>query len=211
MSFGAEIVAVEDAEQHRALARQNAREVKLIEHPLDPVRMLTDVLEEEDAVVHMRQMRRAREMRDHGKIATPQRTLAGEVGTVERALHRVVVVAEQAPAMVEREGRRRRGAEIGRHGTGERRHPGVRQRGELEGREIAVAEPAFTLFGNAAEIDAVEQARPAIAATRSDGDFDPGIVRHPADRREPLVVGGRKPLPARRAGGIDDHAVTERR
>ena len=38
-----EIVAVEDAEQHRALPRQNARKVKLIEHPLDPVRMLTDV------------------------------------------------------------------------------------------------------------------------------------------------------------------------
>ena len=46
-----ELVAVERAEQHRALPRQNAGEMQLVEHPLDPIRMLADVLEEQDAAV----------------------------------------------------------------------------------------------------------------------------------------------------------------
>ena len=41
----------------------------------------------------------------------------------------------------------------------------------------------------------VEKARPSIAATQGNCQLDPMVVRHPADGREPFVVGGGKSLP----------------
>ena len=125
----------------------------------------------------------------------------------------VRVAAEQAPAMVERERRRRRGAEIvGGHRPGERRHSGVRQRGELEGREIAVAEPALPgVAASAAEIEAVEQARPAIAAAHGDGELR--RRDRPPCARSPRGARRRAPKTAASAScrWIDDDPVAERR
>ena len=81
-----ELVAVERAQQHRALSRQDAGEVKLIEHPFDAVRVLGDVLEKENPVLDARQVRCSDEMRDQREVAAPQRPFAFEIRTVERAL-----------------------------------------------------------------------------------------------------------------------------
>ena len=118
-----------------------------------------------------RQMRRADEMRDHREVAAPQRALAVEIRTVERALDSMPVAAEQTPAMVERESRRRLGAEVvRRHRPGEGRHAGVRERRELERGEVAVAEPSLAGERERREIDAIEQPRPAVAAAHRHRD-----------------------------------------
>ena len=130
---------------------------------------------------------------------------------LEFAFDLVAITAEKAPAMVERERRRRGGAEVrGDHGAPERRHPRVRERGQLERREIAVPEPSLPFRGERGEVDAPEEARPAVAAARRDRERHPRIVRHPADGGEPLVVARRESLPARRAARIDDDAMAER-
>ena len=113
--------------------------------------------------------------------------------------------------MVERERRRRGGAEVrGDHRAAERRHSRVRERGELERREIAVTEPSLPFRGERREVDAIEKARPAVAAARRDRERHPRIVRHPSDGGEPLVVARRESLPARRAARVDDDAMAER-
>ena len=115
------------------------------------------------------------------------------------------IAGEQAPAVIDRERRRRRRAEVvGRHRPRERLHSGVRERGQLEPREVAVAHPSLAGRGQRLEIEPVEEPRPAVPAAGGDGEFDAGVGRHPLDRGDALVVGRRKSLPARGAGRIDD-------
>ena len=205
-------VAVERAEQHRALAREHAGEMQLVQHPLDPVRRLADVLEEQDAAVDPRKVRRSREMRDHREVAAPQRALAREVGTVEHALDLAAVAAEHFPAMVERERGRRGGAEVvGRHRAREGRHPGMGECRQLERGEIAVPHPSLPGAGNRREVEPGEEPRPAVAAAGRHRQPDLGVGGHAHHGGEPLVVHRREALPARRARGIDDDLVAERR
>ena len=152
------------------------------------------------------------EVRDHREVAAPQRAFAGEIGTVERALDLVAVAAEQSPAVIERERRRRGGAEVERgHRAGERRHAGVRERRQLERGEVAVAHPSLARARRARESrcdrgGATSRSRRA----RRSRARRAGSLRHAHDGGEPLVVGRREALPAHLARRIDDHAMTER-
>ena len=133
-------------------------------------------------------------------------------GAVESAVHFVGVCVEQPEAMVERERRRRLRAEIaGRRRPCERHHPRACQRRQLERGEVAVAQPALARAGQRGEVEARQQARPAVAAAQRDRELDARIRRHAQHRREPLVVGRGEALPARAARRVDDHAMAHRR
>ena len=99
-------------EQDRLLAGEHAGVMKLVEHALDPIRRFADVLEEQDAAVDAREVRRAAQVRDHRKIAAPERSGAHEVRSLERALDLVARLVEQPEAMIEGERRGLRRAEI---------------------------------------------------------------------------------------------------
>ena len=71
-----QLVFGEGAKQHGALPREHARMQQLMQHALDPVRMLADVLEKQDAAVDLREVWRADEMRHHREVAAPQRACA---------------------------------------------------------------------------------------------------------------------------------------
>jgi hypothetical protein len=78
--------------------------MQLIEHPLDPIWLLADVLEHQDAAVHRRKMRRAYQVRDHRQVAAPQRPARCEIrGTLQRQFDLVARACEERPAMMVRE------------------------------------------------------------------------------------------------------------
>ncbi len=173
--------------------------------------MLGDVLEEEDAAVDAREVRRADEVRDQREVAAPQRPVAGDArGPFERALDLPRVVAEHAEAVVERErGRHGRAEIVRRHRAGERHHSCASERRELERREIGVPHPALARPRQRGEVDPVEEAREAIAAAQHQHDVGVGVRGDALDRGEALVVGRREALPAAARGRIAPHAVPE--
>ena len=184
--------------------------MKLIEHPLDLVRRLAHILEEQDPAVDARKMRRAQEMHDHRQVAAPQRALAREIGAVECALDFAAVAAEQLPAMVERERGGRFGSEIkSGHRARERRHADARKCGQLERGEVAVAHPSLAGSGQRCEIQPLDEPRPAVAAADANGQFDVRMLRHARHGSEAFVVHPRKSLPAHRARRVDHDAVPE--
>ena len=164
--------------------------------------MLGDVLEEQDAAVDLRAgsgvPTRCATIARLPPHSVPSR--CRRRGRRARIRPRTRVAAEQPQAMVERERRRRRGAEIVRgHRPGERRHPGVRERGQLERREVASGRSsACRSRASAAIVEAVEEARPAVAAAHRDRDVDvvaSSAMRAIAARRSSSVAG--EALPAR--------------
>src|SRR6266550_2763844 len=93
------------------------------------------------------------------------------------------------PSMCGGERRRRFGAEIVRgHRTGEADHALMREGGQLERGEIAVAQPPFPRRGDGTEVDAVEEPRPSVAPAHGDRDVYLRIVGHAHDCGETLVV-----------------------
>jgi hypothetical protein len=110
--------------------------------------------------------------------------------------------------MLERPRAWRFGAEVvGSHRTGVGDHPGVRQRGDLKGCEVGVAEPALPGLRQRAEVQPVEHPRPPVAAAHRHRDVDVFVRGHPRDGRQPLVVGCREARPARGGAGVDHDAV----
>jgi hypothetical protein len=119
-------------------------------------------------------------------------------------------MAEHAKALLERECRRMLGAEVvRRHRTAERDDPRLGERGQLESREVRVSEPAGPGMGDARIVDAIEQARPAVAAAHRAGDVDLRIDGHPLERGKPLVVRSGEALQPGFDGRVADHAVAE--
>ena len=87
--------------------------------------------------------------------------------------HFVLARAEHREAMLERVLARELGAEvIGRHRPGVGDHAGARQRGELERGEVRMTEPARLAARERLEVDAMQQARQAVAAADRHGDVD---------------------------------------
>ena len=87
--------------------------MELIEHALDPVRMLSDVLDEQNAAFDAWKVRCSDQVRQHRQVAAPQRALGGELRRAfEGELDGVLGTREQAPAVVERERRGRLGAKV---------------------------------------------------------------------------------------------------
>ena len=207
---GARRVAIERAQQQRALTAQDPGVMQLIEHPLDPVRMLSDVFDEQNAAVDAWKVRCSDQVRQHRQVAAPQRALGGELRRAfERELDGVLRTREQAPAVVERERRGRLGAKvIRRERSGERDQARCGEGRQLKRREIAVAEPALVRRRDRGEIESVEQPRPPVASAHGDGELDAWIFGHAHHRGEPLRIGRGKALPARGHRGIDDDAMT---
>src|SRR6185437_1920096 len=88
--------AVEAAEEDRALPREHAGEMQLVEHSLDPVRMLADVFEHQDTAGYRRKMRASDQMGDHRQVAAPERPARGEFGgTLQRQFDVVARTGEQ--------------------------------------------------------------------------------------------------------------------
>src|ERR1700676_5225198 len=187
---GAKLYAAEVAENNSALRLQRAGEMKLIEHPLDAIRMLAGIFDEQNTAVDVRKVRRPNEMRQHGPVSAPENSFGVErARSVEPAIHRVLVRAEQSPAMFGGERRRRFGTEIVRgHRTREADHALMREGGQLKGGEIAVAQPPFPSRGDGTEVDAVEEPRPPVAPAHGDRDVDLRIVGHAHDCGETLIV-----------------------
>src|SRR5260370_26025455 len=98
--------------------------MKLIEHPLDAIRMLAGIFDEQNAAVDVREVRRPNEMRQHGQISAPENSLSVEwSGSLEATVHRVSIPAQPSPAMLARKSGRRFAAQIVRdHRTGEADH-----------------------------------------------------------------------------------------
>src|SRR5262249_17133359 len=97
-----QLEAVEFAEQKRVLPLEYALVPKLVEHALDPIRMLAYVFEEENAALDARNIRRAGEMSHQRQIAAPKRTLELEPGGAgNRKFGGVLGVIENAPAVLE--------------------------------------------------------------------------------------------------------------
>src|SRR4051812_31062106 len=61
-------VTIENAQEERALTRQDTGEMQLMQHSLDAVWMLADILEEEDALINATEMRGSCEMRNHCQV-----------------------------------------------------------------------------------------------------------------------------------------------
>ena len=186
--------------------------MQLVEHALDPIRRFAHVLEKQDAAVDARKIRRpaadATTMARLPPHSVPAQTTSGPSSAHFDFVTRLV---EQAEAVIERERRRHRRAEIAGHDrSGERDHAGVRECRQLERGEVAVAQPLLARPRERREIDPRQQARPAVAAAQRDREVDARIVRHAHHRREPLVVGRGKALPTRAARGIDDHLLPHR-
>ena len=93
----------------------------------------------------------------------------------------------------------RRAEIVGGHRPGERLHSGMRQCRQLEGREVAVADPALACRGERAIVERVEEARPAVSAAHGHREIDIGCGRHAQHRGAALVVGAGEALEARRA------------
>src|ERR1700682_1765774 len=97
---GAQLDAAEVTQKDRALTLQHAREMKLVEHPFDAIRMLAGIFDEQNAAVDIRKMRRSHEMRQHGQVSAPEDTFGAErAGSVELTVHRVLIRAQESPAM----------------------------------------------------------------------------------------------------------------
>src|ERR1700694_2599301 len=110
---GAKLDAAEVAKNDSLLSLQRAGEMKLVEHPLDAIWMLAGILDEQNAAIDVGEVRRPNEMRQHRQVAAPEDSFSGErTGSVELAVHRVLIRAKQSPAMFGRERGRRFGAEI---------------------------------------------------------------------------------------------------
>ena len=89
-----ELVLGELPQQDRALPREHAGMVQLVQHALDAIRVLAHVLQEQDAAVDARKVRRADQVRDHGQVAAPERARRAEFGrSVEIAVHLVGIGA----------------------------------------------------------------------------------------------------------------------
>ena len=113
--------------------------------------------------------------------------------------------------MVERErGRRLRAEVAGDRRPGEGHHAGARQRRQLEGGEVAVAQPALAGAGQRREVEVRQQARPAVAAAQRDREVDARVRGHAQHRRQALVVRRREALPALAARRVDDDAMAHR-
>ena len=211
-------IAAHRAEQHRLLRIENAGLLQLQEIALDPVRVLVDVLDEEDPALDARPVRRRQHRVDDREVAAPER--AADVEAVEartgakadrlqRARHRLdeafgrdVVDAAfgRAPAEVV---------------AGERPGPGdaaaVREQAELERRHVAHADPARSRGDACADslpLDPVEQAsQPVAAATRQRHARLPR--RDAVQRREPGVVVAGEALHPRRRRFVDRDVEAE--
>ena len=72
---GAERVAIDMADQHRALRVDHPGLQQLDQHAFDAVGMLVDVLQKEDAALDLRKVGRAEQSADDRQIAAPQRAL----------------------------------------------------------------------------------------------------------------------------------------
>src|SRR5450759_4123026 len=59
----AKLDAAEVTQKDRALSLQHAGEMKLVEHPLDAIRMLAGIFDEQNAAVDVRKVRCPNEMR----------------------------------------------------------------------------------------------------------------------------------------------------
>ena len=127
-------------EQDRALPGEHAGVLQLVEHALDSVRRFADVLEEQDAAVDRREVRRAAQVRDQRKIAAPERSGASRCPGPSSAHRPSYRDWSSSPKQCsKRERRRLRRAEIARRRARERDHAGMRERRQLERREVAVA------------------------------------------------------------------------
>ncbi len=107
----------------------------------------------------------------------------------QRAADLVARGIEHAPAMLHRVGGDLFGAEIVRaHRPGESHHVRGRQRGELEGGEVAVPQPSRAARRDGGEVETLEQARPSVSAAQGDRELDARILGHAHHRGETVVV-----------------------
>src|SRR6478752_2377567 len=72
-----------------------------------------------------------------------------------------------------------------------------------------MAEEALARARERREIEPIEQAREAVAATQHERDVGLRVGGDARDRREPLVVGRREPLEAPPRAGVAADTVTE--
>src|SRR4030088_228039 len=75
---GAKLDVAEVAKKDRALSLQHAGEMKLVEHPLDAIRLLAGIFDEQNAAVDIREVRRSHEMRQHGQVSAPENAFGAE-------------------------------------------------------------------------------------------------------------------------------------
>src|SRR5690606_15315356 len=190
---------------------------QLVQHALDAVRMLGDILEEQDAAFDDGQVRRADGRRDERQVPAPQRALDrcpraggrtyGRLRGRTRfrrprlvPAHRQQSPVDQRIEVLEHVRIGRAGAEAARHaGSREARRAASREQRELEGGEIAVADPAHAARGRRRRqrpVDAVEQPRQAVSAARDHHRVDVVRARGPVDLLDTHVVGRAEALPA---------------
>src|ERR1700693_3131331 len=75
---GAKLDAAEVAKKDGLLSLQRTGEMKLIEHPLDAIRMLAGILDEQHATVDVREVRRPNKMRQHCQVSAPEDSFSVE-------------------------------------------------------------------------------------------------------------------------------------
>jgi hypothetical protein len=94
------------AERDRLAAVERAREPELLEHPVDAVHRLVDVLENEDAIAQVGRERRAAQGREHGEIAPDEPSFGDsrvDLARVGRDAAGVALLDDRAPQRVTRE------------------------------------------------------------------------------------------------------------
>ncbi len=202
-----EPVTVELPEQHRLLAIQHARVQQLREQALDPVRVLVDVFQIEDAAVDLGEPGGADQAADDGQVAAPQasarldagRAAVAKAHDLQRAGHRVLEGAHGD--LVEAVIRPR--AEVGQQ-TGARPGDGVglRQHRQLEGGEIGEPHPTLAGSRQRAEVQPWQQAREAVAAARDHHDLG-ALGGGPREGGGALGIGAGEALVALERGAVE--------
>mmetsp|Transcript_1646 Transcript_1646/g.4711 ORF Transcript_1646/g.4711 Transcript_1646/m.4711 type:complete len:354 (+) Transcript_1646:610-1671(+) len=174
--------AAEITEQHRRLGVDDARLLQLQQHALDPVGMLIDVFEEEDAALDLGPVRRAQQRAQHREVAAPEpaaRLQAVETGRrVTRRLaeaHRLQRAAHRLDKAIARDlvdaafGLAAAEVIAGQRARPHRQALAMGDQSVLQRGQVAVADPARAVFDavpDAAPVDLVEQPGQAIAAAR---------------------------------------------
>src|SRR5574337_1140423 len=135
----ARLALAEAAQDQRLLAAEHAGQVQLIEHALDPVRRLADVLDKQDAAVDRGEPRRTEQAAQHGEIAAPQRATQVEAG-LDAAVprHAQRRRSQRGPELLPAELAARFGAQIGQQRAAERAQAAPGVQGHLQRGEIAV-------------------------------------------------------------------------
>ena len=183
--------------------------MQLQQHPLDAIRMLVDVLDEQDATVDRRQVWRSCQVNERAQVATPQET-AGIARWLSRCrdVDTVGIARECRAPMQQRELRnagRRVGTEIMTRGRASKgRRPMMREHRHLQRGAIAVAAKDFLRTRDQVVVDPVQQSREPVAAARGHHDVDVVAREHPVETLDPFGIGAGEAHVACVDGFVDD-------